>query len=284
MRNVTVLIRVCHRLQREPVEMRRVWSTLCGCDMSSRRLISRESANVLRLSRFDPSNSGPGSNNRLVIAPQFSFSVVNRGGETFRWLAIGDGLHQTPKFFLDSAFLDTRLPQFGTHLLETLLHLLSESHDRVVDDFLPQEGDFTSVPLRNQRVVLLPPKADDSAPSELIFAKISQCLLRRQFPSNNSDRCLRQVVPRFSARRNGRLRCRSIGIGRTSDRNDFQISMLLVLLASKCRHLHSTGKVTIDLSLIVAKCNLHRMRAVLILIDQHQRPLAIGAQHRIRRD
>src|ERR1700730_6972361 len=60
--------------------------------------------------------------------------------------------------------------------------------------------------------------------------------------------------------------------------------MPLVLFAAKCHHVYCACKVIIAPSGIAMKRDAHGMGTFLVLVDQHQGPLAIRAQHGVRGD
>src|SRR2546423_2530378 len=60
--------------------------------------------------------------------------------------------------------------------------------------------------------------------------------------------------------------------------------MPLVLFAAKCHHVYWTCKVTIACAGIAVKCDVHRVRTLLVLVHHHQGPLAVRPQHRVRGD
>src|SRR5437764_13925100 len=57
--------------------------------------------------------------------------------------------------------------------------------------------------------------------------------------------------------------------------------MPLILLAAKGNHVYSTGEGIVRTRGTITKINPNRMRVFLILVNNHQRPLAIGSMQRI---
>lgn len=51
----------------------------------------------------------------------------------------------------------------------------------------------------------------------------------------------------------------------------------MVLFAAESYYVHRAGERAIDLACAVVECNPHRVRILLIFVDQHQRPLTVGS-------
>src|SRR5581483_12074816 len=76
-------------------------------------------------------------------------------------------------------------------------------------------------------------------------------------------------------RRKSRSCCWAVRIGITISKS----RMPCVLLFSKCNPCNRTDKGTVFFGIIIVELNAYRVGVVIILIDQHQRPLPIGPQH-----